>query len=65
MTTAEIFSQHQKCLMMVILCIDGWQCTGQNSRSVANWIRKKPKDDEQVLVLQGSKHDDAIDEKSV
>lgn len=49
----------------MILCIDGWQCTGQNSRSVANWIRKKPKDDEQVLVLQGSKHDDAIDEKSV
>ena len=48
-----------------ILCIDGWSCTGQNSHAVANWIKKKPKNDEQVLVMQGSKHDSAIDEESV
>lgn len=49
-----------------IVSIDGWCCENSTSYEVANWIRKKPKGGEQVLVLQGQQLGDAVmDEESV
>lgn len=47
-----------------IISIDGWCCENNSAKDVANWIRKKPKKDEQVLVLRAV-DDAAIDEESV
>jgi hypothetical protein len=48
-----------------IVSIDGWNCEASSSHQVANWIRKKPKRNEQILMLK-SKHNYAdIDEESL
>lgn len=46
-----------------IVSIDGWHCEACSSHQVANWIRKKPKRGEQVLVLKAKPND--IDEESL
>lgn len=46
-----------------IISIDGWCCEQRSAHDVANWIKKKPKTNEQVLVLKGKR--DCADEESV